>query len=137
MEKIRLSAEDAFKCLVKYRTTGDIVARDLLYFDSIPRIYKAANEFKGLGISVESLVSEANMRFLEVVENYDISNTNPNSFLAYLDVSIKNAVTVFVQNVGNRNWLEGAKKLISLEDVDTNSYPLESVEEQYFGQKRR
>ena len=137
MEKVRLNAEEAFKCLAAYRKTGDSVARDLLYFDNLRRIYGIANEFKGLGISFDALVSEASMRFFEIVNNYDIINTNAESFDAYLEVSIRNAVSNYVQKEGTRNWLKGAKKLISLEDVDAKSYPLASLEEQFFGRSGR
>ena len=137
MEKERLNEEEAFKCLVEYRKTGDAVARDLLYFDNLRRIYGIANEFKGLGISFDALVSEANLCFFEIVNSYDITNTNSESFDAYLDVSIRNAVSKYVQREGTRNWLEGAKKLISLEEIDTNSFPLASLEEQFFGKLGR
>ncbi len=137
MGKVRLNVEETFKCLVEYRKTGDTVARDLLYFDNLHRIYSIANEFKGLGVGFDALVSEASMCFFEIINNYDITNTNSDSFEAYLDVSIRNAVTKYVQKEGTRNWLKGAKKLVSLEDIDAKSYPLESLEEQFFGRRGR
>lgn len=112
MGKACLNEEEAFKCLVEYRKTGDAVARDLLYFANISRIYGIANEFKGLGVSFDDLVSEANLRFFEIVNNYDITNTNADSLDAYLDVSIRNAVSNYVQCEGMRNWVKGAKKIV-------------------------
>ena len=68
-----LTKEKEQKLLRNYHNEGNIMARDLLIKSNLKYACSIANSYRGRGVSLVELISEANNGLMEAIDKYDLS----------------------------------------------------------------
>lgn len=68
-----LTKENEKKLLIKYHNDGNMMARDLLIKSNLKYAYSIANNYRGRGVSLSELISEANNGLMDAIDKFDLS----------------------------------------------------------------